>query len=796
VSPSSDPGLTLPADPFDERVRSLELVYEMAVTVAEAHSLAVVYDQALHTLIEATGADRASVLRFDADGVMRFKASRGLSDAYCRAVEGHSPWTADTRDPDPVLVPEVVSDAGLGELRSTILGEGIGALAFIPLTHRGRLVGKFMLYYDEPHAFSDHEIQLARTVASHIALGIVRCDDIAARREGEEERARLLEAERAARLEAEASARRLATLQRVTAELSQAVSLDEVAGVVLGTALSELGANTGSLCLLDGDQLEIAYASGYPEAVTRHWRRFPLDADLPASECVRSGRGTFISTPEERDARYPIFAQTPVLTDPAFASVPLADVDPPGCLIVGFAEPRTFSEQDRAFISMLARQCGAALERGRLFDERERAVAAEAAAHQAAEQARVRVSFLAETSATLASSLDYEQTLNKVAELAVPRLADWCGIYLTAEDGGITPVAIAHADPSRLRFVRELLERFPVRSADPAGVAAVIRTGRPEVYPEVPEELWTAMAHNDEHLRLLRSVGLGSGMVVPLRARDRIVGAFTLGNDRGRLMASDDVSLVEELAVRASVAIDNARLFTDRAYVARTLQESLMPPGLPQIPGLDLAARYHPASHEVGGDFYDVFPLSPGRWLMAVGDVCGKGPKAAALTGSIRSALRAVAMYERDPSRILQGVNDAMRSQFEASTLFTMVAGVFDRTPRTLRFTVSCGGHPPPLVVRAHGEIETGGTEGTLLGIFPNPALSDRAVDVGKGDAIVFFTDGATNQRVPDEAARLARVLQQRAGAAASDLAETVIDVARRQQSHDDVAALVLRMPS
>jgi serine phosphatase RsbU (regulator of sigma subunit) len=302
------------------------------------------------------------------------------------------------------------------------------------------------------------------------------------------------------------------------------------------------------------------------------------------------------------------------------------------------------------------------------------------------------------------------------------------------------------------------------------------------------------MAHDDEHLRLLKSVGLGSGMAVPLRARGRVVGAFTLGNDRGRPMAPDDVSLVEELAVRASLAIENARLFTDRAYVARTLQDSLMPPALPQISGLDLAARYHPAFHDVGGDFYDMFPLSTGRWLMAVGDVCGKGPKAAALTGSIRSALRAVAMYERDPSRVLQGVNDAMRWQFEASCLFTMVVAVFDRTPRTLRFTVSCGGHPPPLVIRAHGEVETGGTEGTLLGIFPNPALADRPVDLGHGDAIVLFTDGATNQRVPDEAARLAWVLQQRAGADASVLAEAVIDVARRQQSYDDVAALVVRM--
>lgn len=795
MSAPSDPRLTFQLDPLEERDRAFELVADLAVTVAQGDSLPVVYEQALDTLVEATGADRASVLLFDAEGISRFEASRGLSEAYRRAVEGHSPWAPDIRDPEPVLVDDVLSYPDLGELRSTIAEEGIGALAFVPLTHRGSVLGRVMLYHDKPHVFGDHEVQIARTVASYVALGIVRCGEIAERQEAETERVRLLEAERTARLEAEASAQRLATLQRVTAELSRAITLDEVVGVVLGTALDELGAQTGSLCLLDGDELEIAYASGYPEAVMRHWRRFPLDADLPASESVRTGRGVFLCTPEERDIRYPIFARTPVLTDPAFATVPLADADPPGCLVVGFAEPRPFSEQDRAFISMLARRCGAAIERGRLFDERERAVVAEAAAREAADQARGRIAFLAEASATLASSLDHEQTLGQVAELAVPRLADWCGIYLT-EDGGIRPVAIAHADPTRLRFVRELLDRYPVRPTDAAGVAAVIRTGRAEIYPEVPEDLWGAMAHNDEHLRLLENVGLGSGMIVPLRARGRIVGAFTLGNDRGRPMDADDVFMAEELAVRASVAIDNARLFTDRAYVARTLQESLMPPGLPQIPGLDLAARYEPASHEVGGDFYDVFPLSAGRWLMAVGDVCGKGPKAAALTGMIRSALRAVAMYEREPCRILQGVNDAMRSQLTASTLFTMVVGVFDQTHGSIRITVACGGHPLPMVVRSHGAVEVGGAVGTLLGIFPNPALSDHTVDLGAGDAIVLFTDGATNQRIPDEAGRLARVLQQHAGADASALAATVIDVARQQQSHDDVAALVLRLPA
>ena len=155
---------------------------------------------------------------------------------------------------------------------------------------------------------------------------------------------------------------------------------------------------------------------------------------------------------------------------------------------------------------MLASRCGAALDRARLFEEREHARAA-------AEVSRAAVAFLAEASALLASSLDYERTLTQVAELAVPRLADWCGIYLTREGGRIEPVALTHVDPERVRLVRQLLERFPVGPSDPVGIAEVIRTGHAQIYPEITDELLAAVAQNDEHLRAAaqRKVWCGNG---------------------------------------------------------------------------------------------------------------------------------------------------------------------------------------------------------------------------------------------------------------------------------------------
>src|ERR671930_606455 len=236
-------------------------------------------------------------------------------------------------------------------------------------------------------------------------------------------------------------------------------------------------------------------------------------------------------------------------------------------------------------------------------------------------------------------------------------------------------------------------------------------------------------------------------MIVPLRARGRIFGAFSLANERGRPMDPDDLFLAEELAARAAMAIDNATLYEDRAYVARSLQTRLLPPGLPDIPGVELAARYLPASYEVGGDFYDIFPLGFGPWLLVVGDVCGKGPTAAAVTGLIRSAVRTAALRESDPAGILRLVNESMLSQLDAPSLFTMVAAVFERTPGSIRVTTACAGHPLPLVVRGSGGVEAGATTGMLLGVFPDPALAEQVVELRPGDAYVVFTDGAIDPR-------------------------------------------------
>jgi signal transduction histidine kinase/CheY-like chemotaxis protein len=177
---------------------TLHALYRVADLVSRVHEPAAIYKPAVEAMIAATGADRASLLVLDEDGVMRFRAWHGLSDGYRAAVDGHSPWAPDSRDPAPLLIPDVAADRSLGPLQDVVLAEGIRALGFIPVGHHGRLLGKFMVYYDEPHEFSDLELKVAAMVAHYVAFGLDRV-------RAEAEISELLARERAARHEAEAA---------------------------------------------------------------------------------------------------------------------------------------------------------------------------------------------------------------------------------------------------------------------------------------------------------------------------------------------------------------------------------------------------------------------------------------------------------------------------------------------------------------------------------------------------------------------------------------------------------------
>src|SRR4051812_41463906 len=409
-------------------------------------------------------------------------------------------------------------------------------------------------------------------------------------------------------------------------------------------------------------------------------------------------------------------------------------------------------------------------------------------------------SFLAEASAELAESLDFAATLRTAARLAVPALADWCAVDVVEGGGGVRRLAVAHAERDKEPLIWELTRRFPGGPAELIGTPDASRGSTRELAPDLPDAYLQEVAAGADHLELMRAVGIRSLMTVPLRARGRTFGAMVLvATTSERRLDRRHVELAENLATRAALAADNARLFGEREYVSRTLQRSLLPPRLPDVPGIELASRYRPAGEagDVGGDFYDVFPTSDGHWGLAIGDVAGKGPDAAAVTALARHTLHVAAAYEERPSRVLQALNDALLEDVPGPLLTAVYARLMPGPRATLE--VACGGHPLPLIVRAAGGVEQAGEPGTLLGFESVLAMRDREYALEPGDALVLFTDGVIESRPIAHAlgARgLAELLKQAAGWSADAIAELIegaVEDRSEGRQNDDVAVLVVR---
>ena len=439
-------------------------------------------------------------------------------------------------------------------------------------------------------------------------------------------------------------------------------------------------------------------------------------------------------------------------------------------------------------------------------EERDSLLVREQLARAEAVEARRRLALLAAAGPALSASLDYQETLERITRLLVPELGDWCLLDIMEDDGSVKQLAAAHVEEEKQDLLMRLGGHRRFGEGDPGSTTEVLRTGRSVLLPDLPDTaFYERVLGGGEHLDFVVRLEPRSLMCVPLLARGRTIGAVTLVSSRpDRRYGEEDLLLAEDLAYRCALAADNARLYRDRSEIARVLQRSLLPPHLPEIPGVEIGAEYLPVgeANDVGGDFYDLINTVEDDWICAIGDVRGKGVEAASVTALARYTIRAVTLKDDRPSEVLAALNEAMLRQLSEDRFCTAACVRLEPQDGSagVGADVSRAGHPPPLLVRPGGPVEEVGTSGRVLGVFDDAELRDTSLRLMPGEALVLYTDGVTEARSPEGdffgEDGLRHLLRSCSGYDAKTLAGRIKDAVLDFQEgypRDDLAVLVLR---
>jgi PAS domain S-box-containing protein len=437
--------------------------------------------------------------------------------------------------------------------------------------------------------------------------------------------------------------------------------------------------------------------------------------------------------------------------------------------------------------------------------ERDRLLAEAVEAAEVERLSRERLEFLGRINEALTDARDRHEIASGVAWAAVPRLGDWCSIFvLPSPDATIPEITTAHVDPAMVTYAQQLQERYPYDPDAASGMPLVIRTGRPKFYPEINDAVIDEEGVPLDQLAVVRELALRSAIAVPLVKGGRVLGGIQfVTTASSRTYTEADVALAQVVAGRVASSLENRRLSEEQHHIALTLQASLLPEVLPPVPGVDLAVRYWAAGEGVvtGGDFYDVLAISDDTWGVVIGDVCGTGPAAAAITGLARHTIASAAWHGDSPATVLDQLNATMLRRGTRS-FCTAAYGTVQVAPNGVEFTVASGGHPLPVLVRADGTVSTCGRPGTLIGAFERVKVQPQTVTLGPGDTVVLYSDGATD--VPPPHHLTAEEFAVLVGDAAKGAA-TADEVADRLQGglsailpfderDDDIALLVMRI--
>ena len=431
-----------------------------------------------------------------------------------------------------------------------------------------------------------------------------------------------------------------------------------------------------------------------------------------------------------------------------------------------------------------------------------------AAAFERERRLRDRLEFLVGLTDIAVTATDHKAYMRAAAEAAVPKLGDWCSIHYVPDAGDAVELVVAHSDPAKVAWADALAEKLPYDPEGEVGVPRVMRTGLTEFIERVDDELIAAALarspRDPADLReILDELGLTSVITVPMVTKRGVRGAMQfVSAESGRTYDRDDVALAEVAAGRIADALDNMWLTERHRHISGTLQQALLPPRLPQIPGIDVAVRYWPAgiAVEAGGDFYDLFQTSPRSWSVLIGDVCGTGPDAASLTGIARHTVRAAARHDQDHLGVIEWLNEAMRLS-DRDRFCTAVYATIEARDGAWHFISGAAGHPRPVVAHSSGCAADIGQPGSLLGVFEQLKVHVSDVPLEVGDVVVLYTDGITDLPPPHgqtEADVVELVAQVATTGTAEEIAEaihrSVSDRLPLAQRADDVALVVLRV--
>jgi len=400
-------------------------------------------------------------------------------------------------------------------------------------------------------------------------------------------------------------------------------------------------------------------------------------------------------------------------------------------------------------------------------------------------------------------SLDPRETMLAIAATAVPALAETCTIDLLGDDGTIDEtVAVSEREQLAVRL-QALRTKHPLDLEGEHPAARAIRSRAPVVaYALTEPHTLARIAPELESREFFVSSGHDSAVSIPLVARGRLLGALSFFYRRdGRRYDPERLTLMGDLADRAAMALDNANMYAARTQLARTLQRSLLPESLPVLDELALSSAYHPVGDEseVGGDFYDVFTTPTGCWLV-VGDVCGKGPEAAAVTALVRHSIRAFAFVRSSPAQVLGAVNEVMLGHGLSQRFATAIVARMDLTSVPVRTVIAGAGHPPPLLLAADGSVGCPAVHGMMLGVRPGSNVLDLRVELERGSTLVLYTDGLLDAGAPRRGltpSELCGLLTDHAGAGPRSLVQKLERVALSSGAgrlRDDVAIVAARV--